>query len=58
MDEAISFALFQVSAVPVQDQKSVVALVPKVSPQDKQLSFKDREKQRGRVFVRSGLLVV
>lgn len=32
MAEAISFALFQISAVQVQDHKSVAALVPKVSP--------------------------
>lgn len=58
MAEAISFALFQVSAVQVQDHKCVAALVPKINPQDKQISFKDREKFRRSVFGRIGLIVV
>lgn len=59
MAEAISFALFQASAVQVQDHKTVAALVPKVIPQDKQISFNDSEKFRVRVLLRIvGLIVV
>lgn len=49
MAEAISFAVLQVSVVQGQDHKSVAALVPKVTRQGKQISFKDREMFRGRV---------
>lgn len=58
MAEAISFAPFQASAVQVQDHKTVAALVPKVIPQDKQISFSDSEKFRVRVLLRIGLIVV
>lgn len=42
MAEAISLTQFHVSAIQIQDHKSVATLVPKVTPQDKQISFQGK----------------